>query len=535
MATILTVHGTFASGPERGNKWWQNGSIFESCLRELVEAEVGELHWQSSIWDGLNSECARRVAGAKLYSDMKVLELGGGPYCVIGHSHGGSVVSAALIEAAKSRNALHHLGAWLTIGTPFISMKKDRLLFSRLATFGKAAYAGLVLGALVGAVASSVDFLGEAVEVAGFGLGLGVSGLLMVLLQIVAITLTPLLLLYVIARYLERNSLPLYNSQTSLFASESFAPRWMSLWHSNDEAVQGLRTLRTLDVDIFSKSFAVPVFRALLIALLLLTTVNMLYSPEIMNALYESAKKPLLGATFSSNVLAINGKLIGEGSNVLINAMLLCSVLGQSLAVAFSPIFSWADSTLTWHQGELARLLKSFLLVIPVSLFAVALMWLVQIAANWLSWLSSKILNPVAVQQIKATGFGSDTDGDYAIGAGEFPMWLGNGLPPLPEPLGREVEEISNSAAAAVIPKFRSAIKNLSLAKGDAETSDMLSHYLTWDELIHTSYFNVPKFRKLVAYALAQNEGFRATAAFTHDPDYKLVAAWYEEIVAGRK
>ena len=60
----------------------------------------------------------------------------------------------------------------------------------------------------------------------------------------------------------------------------------------------------------------------------------------------------------------------------------------------------------------------------------------------------------------------------------------------------------------------------------------MLSVYLTWDELIHTSYFKTAHFRKLVAYSLAQFKGFRVTAAFKQDPDYPRVAAWYEDIVA---
>ena len=34
----------------------------------------------------------------------------------------------------------------------------------------------------------------------------------------------------------------------------------------------------------------------------------------------------------------------------------------------------------------------------------------------------------------------------------------------------------------------------------------------------------------LVAYAIAQAEGFRPSTAFKSHPDYALVARWYEEI-----
>jgi hypothetical protein len=37
-------------------------------------------------------------------------------------------------------------------------------------------------------------------------------------------------------------------------------------------------------------------------------------------------------------------------------------------------------------------------------------------------------------------------------------------------------------------------------------------------------------FNKLVAYAVAQSEGFEPTARFVADPDYAKLAAWYSEL-----
>jgi hypothetical protein len=50
MATVITVHGTNATGPESGNRWWQKGSPFEKQLRELVESEDGDLNFEPLIW-----------------------------------------------------------------------------------------------------------------------------------------------------------------------------------------------------------------------------------------------------------------------------------------------------------------------------------------------------------------------------------------------------------------------------------------------------------------------------------------------------
>jgi hypothetical protein len=100
----------------------------------------------------------------------------------------------------------------------------------------------------------------------------------------------------------------------------------------------------------------------------------------------------------------------------------------------------------------------------------------------------------------------------------------------LPAALGAEISAFSDQQAGKSVARLRSAVHVLAFAEGGREKSDLLSTYLTWDELIHTSYFQVPRFCKLVAYALSTADGFRATAAFRADPDYTLVAGWFDEM-----
>jgi hypothetical protein len=91
MATIITVHGTGATGPEEGDAWWQRGSEFEKHMRELVDGEDGELNFERLIWDGANSEISRRKADTELLTRMRRLEENPRRYCILGHSHGGSL------------------------------------------------------------------------------------------------------------------------------------------------------------------------------------------------------------------------------------------------------------------------------------------------------------------------------------------------------------------------------------------------------------------------------------------------------------
>ena len=119
--------------------------------------------------------------------------------------------------------------------------------------------------------------------------------------------------------------------------------------------------------------------------------------------------------------------------------------------------------------------------------------------------------------------------GFLAIHAGTFAAWTGE-WSSIPEPLAREISDLSNQSAATTLVKFREGINRLGLAKDKEARTFFFSEYLTWDELIHCSYFSVPRFRMLVAYALAHSPGFRPSAVLMSHTDYELVARWYKEI-----
>jgi hypothetical protein len=152
MATIITVHGTGASGPEEGDKWWQKGSEFEKHIRELVEGADRRLEFKPRGWDGANSEISRRKAAAKLYGKVKELEEINEKYCIVGHSHGGSVIADALLLAGSERNPLQNLTRFITVGTPFIESVKSFWLFTRLGLIGESVLASATAFAIFMAI-----------------------------------------------------------------------------------------------------------------------------------------------------------------------------------------------------------------------------------------------------------------------------------------------------------------------------------------------------------------------------------------------
>jgi hypothetical protein len=150
--------------------------------------------------------------------------------------------------------------------------------------------------------------------------------------------------------------------------------------------------------------------------------------------------------------------------------------------------------------------------------------------ARYLSHGLSLILNIATRLQLRKLSLGSDTIGETAVSASQDPTWTSRPSKPLPDQLSDEVASISNAAAGEAIAKLRSALDTLTLSGHHHGIGEVIFEYLTWRELIHTTYFCVPRFNKLIAYAISQVEGFRPTESFEHDPDYSVVATWYETI-----
>ncbi len=66
---------------------------------QLALGQDGPLNVDHFKWSGDNSELGRRVAGRALLKRMRALEAKQEPYIVVGHSHGGSVLSASLLSS----------------------------------------------------------------------------------------------------------------------------------------------------------------------------------------------------------------------------------------------------------------------------------------------------------------------------------------------------------------------------------------------------------------------------------------------------
>ena len=605
MATVITVHGSYAHivGPPDAPapaelQWWQPGSACEQHVRQLVQAEDGDLAFQAFTWSGDNSELGRRKAGSELLGVLHQLEGRKESYCLVGHSHGGSVIASALVESVATGRPLEHLKKWITVGTPFVALRKERFLFSRLTLPRK-----VVLVASLMLLMMFLFYLGgQLFDGTLFGrregqlLRLAFSGAMMSL---------PLVVFYAFLKILDARSYYAYRPKVLEEAQKRYGERWLALNHDDDEAVQGLKLLPRVNLRFFDSGFAVPLLTLAAIFVLPLAYLCVVTSPTIMVAIadvlktrvYEvdeyrqgdpavDAARKEMGALrsklrqarevaeqsglqptraegarqeadalrqqlrekrksllqshpelpqmqraqrFKRRFLERDGKpcdggtLCGGGRNFGLNSALLFHIVTDELASAF------VDEDTRWGPyGGLLRLSLPILLVPFVfALLALAILMLVRFLARHVSVFLSRRLNFMTHHEITRSAFGNDTEGEIALGSDSRPAWMSLEYPFLPLELAGTISDYSNQISFQSLAKFRNAISTLAFAVDDEGKEGIITSYLTWRELIHTAYFDVPEFRKLLAFSIGQSDGFAMCEAFGADPDFERAKKWY--------
>jgi hypothetical protein len=587
MAKIIAIHGTYAhmetgapGGAAPPIQWWQPGSVFESDMRRLLDADDGKLDLVPFKWSGDNSERGRRKAGRDLLAEIMKLEQAGEPYVLIGHSHGGSVIAKALLEAARKNVPLTNMRRWMTVGTPFVELRKEALLFQRLNSFMKAMFVASLMLALMFAMTLGADLLDGRIN---FGndrqlLRLAITG---------GLTTLPFAIFLIVAYALERRKLFHYRKRTRRRAREAFEGRWLPLTHEDDEAVRGLGSLKGARFQIFSSEFAVPVLSALAVFLLPIAYLWLLFSPGAMvgitemlkSQVYDVAKYQSLETSYEERLgqlrsirrqirqsrrtldekdfnanerldaearlrslrsqrrdlrrdietsfpefrgiaravrfkrrfLERGGKpcegntLCGKGTDIALNSKLLFHlVTDEASALVLNP-----DDRPT---GTFGRLVAAFIPVLLVPLvfgaLAIVLVIAIQALAGLLSRFAGSVLDRLTWFEVNRAALGNDTDAEVAVLAAAKPYWIERPPAFLPPQVADLISAKSNEAAIVSITKFRSALSDFAMMDGAADRQRSVLALLSWQELIHMVYFEVPEFRRLIATAIASEPGF---------------------------
>ncbi|MGE0022272.1 MAG: hypothetical protein AB7S70_01420 [Hyphomicrobium sp.] len=511
MTAIVTVHGTFSSGATDGDKWWQRNSTFATRLLEVIEAPDGIRH-EPFVWTGANSETSRWSAGKDLLRTILTLEAKQEPYALIGHSHGGSVISAALLEAARRRESLPHMKAWATVGTPFLRAKRKGFLYNRMGVLGKTAFVVLLCSGLV--VHAKLVSLFDTRAPVMFVLGIILAALACYL---------PLIVFAFVARQVERERLRVFDPAQKKRAAAWFGQRWVPFYHASDEAILALGAAREFKVDLFPSHFAVAPLTAASILIFPIALASLMFSNDAVRSLGQFvASTGLVPAGFTEEL---------ERTIAVSNSDALFLVLGTPFVMMVASIASILDF-FNFREGPFYGLIIiAFGVITPVLLIA----WFIRLAMVPLAILLSKalsaVLNPLTAAQMRSLAFGADTSETVINDVGPSPEWLPGSVNFLSPALAAELLADSDRALSQNLPRFRSFLLSLSSAQS-FPLAKRIDDYLDWNAIIHSGYFSNPRFCSLMAYALCQKGIGTPGASFRREPDFPLLDAWYREAAA---
>jgi hypothetical protein len=452
---IITVHGTgdTAPGPD-GSKWFQRGAAFTEALKGKLAARGFQAEIIPHLWSGANSAREREKAGDKLADLVKKTSRNSDPVHVIGHSHGGNVANEAadfLRWGRRKRKPGQHdrIASLITVGTPFFKITTGKAeTFAGLAFLGITILSAIALAiaALVMIVALAAGYLSpQALETSAAETALGVTFILgLIGLDVVAMIFMMRLAIEGARRILRADKV---KSSTHSLVN--------AIYHPNDEAIAFLQKLEATPVEPFPKG-----------------------------AFYRGSR---------------NAAIVWGVRIVLVLAILATWSLLVHTTGLDAPAFYQAE-----EDSILGVISDSILFTV---MFTPLIFCAVYLGYRWIFGGASEVafrkpMNKVVGGALKGMAFGKD--GDQAL---SNISTSSHSHPTSELALGGELaERMKTNAAKAsdkLIEKYRWALFTVG-SDTDASIHRMAEDAMTWDSMIHTTYFDQPELVDIIADRIAQ-------------------------------
>jgi hypothetical protein len=441
---IVTVHGTgdTAEGPD-GDKWFQRGSQFSQRLLQHLSAQgiTGEI--VPHLWSGANSAWDRERGANKLAARIRGLYKNYDTIHVIGHSHGGNVANdaAVLLKWGLRRNAEREkFDSLTTVGTPFFNVKTGWPQVLAGALFVAIAWVSAIVFPIV-----SAYIVYEAVTGTFTDDAVNVQ-VIMAMIYLAIVGPSVLFMLHISRQGIRRILRPKAGgkTKTSVF----------SIWHENDEAIAFLQRIEEIQLEPFGRG-----------------------------AMFRGSR----GAAISVGVLAV-------------------LVVGLAHPILYS--FGMMDLFDFNASGADDDVATNIVAVSLVSLLvAPAIFTGVYLAYRFLIGGAQEVvvrgpMNRFVGGVMRGVAMGRDGDQILCHVAPRSHTHSTQDLVLTGECAAR-MQEGANGAAGKLIDKYRWALFTVG-GDSSASLTSLTTDAMTWDSLIHTTYFDQPEVAAAIGNHIAR-------------------------------
>jgi hypothetical protein len=143
---------------------------------------------------------------------------------------------------------------------------------------------------------------------------------------------------------------------------------------------------------------------------------------------------------------------------------------------------------------------------------------------------TSWLFNRLTANQLRQTVFGNDTDGENVVQVAAVPEGCQKDYGLVSRDIEAALTDFSDKNAVRTVAAARRILGISQETQGETDVVKLLAEQMSWRELIHTSYFDVDEFAKLIAYVLHKAGLAPLSERFKADPDFEKTKQAYEKL-----
>ena len=144
----------------------------------------------------------------------------------------------------------------------------------------------------------------------------------------------------------------------------------------------------------------------------------------------------------------------------------------------------------------------------------------------------SKAIDNLVWSSVREQAWGADRRGEFVGQIGSHPPQFVERFVPLPDAIADKLSKNSEKSAILTLHKVRELLGMVPNQKEPVDIRAQLSEHLSWRELIHTTYFDLPEFVSLTAYGLHRAGLADLKDDFWQGASRNQVHEWYGAISA---